>query len=126
MTAARTYQLVAELLRLNTEPEFNVSYNDKYLEPLVTVQREQEAIDYVDSLGTIPTPWRERLIVLRAYIIVCTESIKSSDDIFSAKLKAYRQEYADCLNRARDAAERAGDEQLTILPEYSLSATLER
>lgn len=126
MTAARVYQAVIELVRLNTPKELDVSYNDKYLEPLVTVQREQEAIDYIDSLGTIPAPWRARLIVLRAYIVICNESMKSTDDIFNAKLKTYRQEYAECLNRARDAAERAGDEQLTILPEYSLSATLER
>lgn len=103
-----------------------IVYNDKYLYPLINDERVDAATAFIDSMGTIPDPWRERLIMLQVYIDICVESVKAPDDIFSTKLKAYRAEFADSLNRARDAAERADDPQATLLPEYSLSATLDR
>ncbi|TXI24624.1 MAG: hypothetical protein E6Q61_04310 [Nitrosomonas sp.] len=102
-------------------------YNDKFLAPLATPERELAAKEYIESIGTIPEPWKARLIVLRTYIIICNESLKGTpDDIFSAKLKTYRQEYADAVERGRDAAIRANTPQTTILPEQTYSVTFGR
>lgn len=102
-------------------------YHDKFLAPLANAEREIAATEYINSIGVIPEPWKSRLIVLRTYIIICNESLKGTpDDIFSAKLKTYRQEFADALHRARDAAIRANASEPKMLPEQSYSATFGR
>jgi hypothetical protein len=47
--------------------------------------------------------WRDRLITLRVYIVICLESMKAPDDIFTAKLKAYRTEWEAALAQAKAA-----------------------
>ena len=78
-------------------------YSDAYLAPLVTVDRETRAIAEVAAIGTFPADWTERLVRLRAYVLVCAESQKAPDDLFSAKLATYRKEFADALPLARAA-----------------------
>lgn len=78
-------------------------YADAYLAPLVTQAREDQAASEIAMLGTFPDEWTSRLTVLRAYIITCTESMKSSDDTFAAKLSAYRKEFDAALPQARSA-----------------------
>ena len=83
-------------------------YADAYLAPLVTMAREDQSAADVAMLGTLPAAWVQRLTVLRAYVITCTESMKSADDVFSAKLAAYRKDYAEAIPQAR-AAQQAAD-----------------
>lgn len=78
-------------------------YHDAYLSDLITAEREQRAYDDVDALGTFATAWRDKLAVIRAYIITCLESQSDPDDLFSAKLAAYRREWSDTLAQARAA-----------------------
>lgn len=83
-------------------------YADGYLSPLMTVEREAQAITDVADLGTLPASWVQRLVIIRTYVIACLECSKAPDDTFAAKLSAYRKEYADQLIRAR-AAQQAID-----------------
>ena len=78
-------------------------YADGYLAPLVTMERETQAITDVADLGTLPASWVQRLVIIRAYVITCLECSKAPDDTFATKLSAYRKEYTDQLGRARAA-----------------------
>lgn len=90
-------------------------YADAYLAPLITQAREDQAVVDVGMLGTFPADWTQRLTVYQTYIITCTEAMKSSDDVFSAKLAAYRKMLADALPAAR-AAQAAVDETAGVAP----------
>lgn len=79
------------------------TYTDAYLAPLITDAREARAIAEVAELGALAAPWPARLAVLRAYLITCLESQKSADDLFAAKLSAYRKEFDSALGQARAA-----------------------
>lgn len=83
------------------------AYTDAYLAPLVTEDREARAVADVAAIGTFPTDWTERLVRLRAYVLVCLESAKSPDDLFTAKLAAYRKEWDQALPLARAAQDAA-------------------
>jgi len=85
------------------------TYHDAYLAALVTEDREDRATAEVASFGTFDEPWLGRLIVLRAYIITCIESQKSAEDVFAAKLAAYRKEWTEQLPLARAAAAAAAE-----------------
>jgi hypothetical protein len=78
-------------------------YPDAYLRSLVTEAREAQAIAEVSDVGTLPPSWVPRLVVLRAYINTCLESQKAPDDLFAAKLSAYRKEWDGALTQARIA-----------------------
>lgn len=79
------------------------TYTDAYLAPLVTQDRETRAIADVAAYGTFPADWIERLVRLRAYVLVCLESAKAADDLFTAKLSSYRKEFAEALPLAKAA-----------------------
>lgn len=99
-----------------------LEYFDAYLAPLIdkTPEFETRAAADVAQLGTFPAPWPDKLTVLRAYILVCLESLADEQDVFSAKLKQYTKEWAATLQAARIAASTAS------APVFSLTATLER
>ena len=78
-------------------------YHDAYLAPLVTQERETRALAEVDQLGTFDAAWVQRLTVLRAYVLTCLESQKAPDDLFAAKLSAYRKDFDAALTQARAA-----------------------
>lgn len=80
-----------------------LTYHDSYLTPLVTEEREARALADVDRIATFPTVWREKLGVLRAYILTCLESNAESEDVFSVKLKQYQKEFDAALALARAA-----------------------
>jgi hypothetical protein len=87
----------------------SLTYADPYLARHVTDEREARAALDVDALGTFPTLWRDRLIVLRVYLLVCIESTADPQDAFSAKLAHYRREFETTLGQARaEVAEAAG------------------
>lgn len=79
------------------------TYADQYLCRLVTPDIEARAAAHVASLGTFPPAHVAALQVLRAYVITCLESMKTPEDLFSAKLAAYRKEYDAALSQARTA-----------------------
>ncbi len=89
-----------------------MAFTDNQLATLVTPLVEANAAEYVDSLGVFPTTpvdWRQRLINLRAYIVVSQEHISAPDDVFSIKIKEYRQEWGVTLAQAKEAAQSAGE-----------------
>lgn len=103
-------------------------YADPYLAPHVTGAREDAAHAAVEALGTLPDYWVERLTVLQAYMIACAECMKAADDVFAAKLGAYRKAYDLALPQAR-AAQRVADDAAGIVPAGSgslFSIDLER
>lgn len=77
------------------------AYADAYLARLVTTEREDRATADVAALGTLPAAWVERLIPLRTYVLTCMECQQAPDDLFSAKLPAYRKEFEASLASAR-------------------------
>lgn len=92
------------------------TYADKYLASLVTTDIETRAIDDVEALGTFPAAWVERLTILRSYLLVCMESQKAPDDLFTAKLATYRREFDAALPLARQAQIAARAEAEGIAP----------
>lgn len=84
------------------------TYSDAYLGPLVTREREDRAVAELAGYGAFPVDWTERLVRLRAYVIVCAESQKSPEDLFSAKLKTYSREFEQGLPHARAAQDALG------------------
>jgi hypothetical protein len=93
-------------------------YADPYLAPYITGAREDAASAAVEALGTLPAYWVERLTTLQAYMIACAECMKAPDDVFSAKLSAYRKAYDLALPQAR-AAQAAADEAAGVAPSGS-------
>lgn len=80
------------------------NYADEYLAPLVTAERQRRAEEDVDAIKSdYPEENRDRLVVLRAYIIVCLDCGTSADDVFAHKLKQYRTEFGDELVKAEAA-----------------------
>lgn len=80
-------------------------YPDAYLAKHCTQDREDRAFAEVDTLGNFPEAWRNRLTVLRCYVIACLENQGDTEDLFAAKLKNYRAEWDTLLPQAQAAAE---------------------
>lgn len=80
-----------------------LTYDDAYLKDRITDPLEARAAQEVDDMriGAIADNVRERLVVLRAYILVCLEHQANPDDLYAAKLKNYRAEFDAALARAR-------------------------
>lgn len=83
------------------------TYTDAYLMPLVTEAREAQATTEVAELGAFPEDWLARLVIVRAYVLTCLESMRAPDDTFAAKLAAYRKEFDHLLPQARAALQAA-------------------
>lgn len=99
-----------------------LSYPDAYLAKFCTTEREVRAYADVDSAGTFATAWRDKLAVLRCYVIACLENQAQPDDLFAAKLKSYRFEYETMLAQAKAATVDAD----TGLAAASFTVSLER
>jgi hypothetical protein len=84
-----------------------IDYQDQVLSPLVTPEREALATADVDALAAFPIAWRERLIMLRTYILVCLDFASTEDDPFTLKLGQYRTEFDEALVNAKAAASAA-------------------
>lgn len=85
-----------------------LTYPDAYLAKFCTAEREARAFADVDNLGAFATEWRNRLTVLRCYILSCLENQSDTEDLFTAKLKTYRAEFDVTLVQARNAATDTG------------------
>ena len=68
------------------------TYPDAYLAKFCTEAIEDRAVADIAVMGTFNAYWTEKLVVLRAYILVCLENQADPDDLFTAKLKSYRSE----------------------------------
>ena len=84
-----------------------LTYDDAYLSTRIDSDLEERAVAFIDTLdsaGTLSDFWRERLITLRAYILVCLEHQANPDDLYAAKLKNYRSDFDATLAQARASA----------------------
>lgn len=87
-------------------------YPDAYLATFCTTEREARAIEDVAVLvdsRTLSSDWAERLTILQTYILACLENQGDPEDLFTAKLKSYREELAIQLPRAIAAADETAD-----------------
>jgi hypothetical protein len=87
------------------------TYPDAYLQPYCTEDREvraqAEVALYSDQLPdgqVFSSEWLERLTITQTYIIAALENMADPEDLFTAKLKAYRQQLDAQLPQALAAA----------------------
>ncbi|MCB1892655.1 MAG: hypothetical protein H6880_11330 [Rhodobiaceae bacterium] len=85
------------------------NYPDAYLAKFCTEEREARAVDDVALFAasadvTFSADWAERLTIIQTYILAALENQADADDLFTAKLKAYRDQLAVELPRAVTAA----------------------
>lgn len=104
------------------------TYPDAYLAKHCNDDREARALSEVQRLAaiadvTLSDDWTEQLTVVQCYVLAALENQADPDDLFSAKLKAYRQRFSDMLPQAIAAA-RA--EEGTISNVGIMSIPLER
>ena len=84
-----------------------LEYNDAYLQKFCTEEREERAIDAVslyDPDDSFSQTWLDKLAVVQCYILACLENQAQPDDLFSTKLKSYREEFKSMLVQARNSA----------------------
>lgn len=95
-----------------------LTYTDAYLKQRITSSIEQRAFDEVDAVGAFADDWRDKLAVIRAYILTCLEFGGEQNDTFSVKLSQYRREWDFSLALARasssDTSSARGLHSLTI------------
>lgn len=104
------------------------TYPDAYLARFAVEERETRALAdvalFATSAGvTFDADWTERLTILQTYILACLENQSDGEDLFTAKLKAYREQLGTQLPRAIAAAQA---EAGTISNISLLSIPLER
>lgn len=80
-----------------------LTYQDAYLAKFCTEERESRAFADVDALGTFATTWRDKLATVRCYVLACMENQADKEDLFTAKLKSYRDEFSAVLAQAQAA-----------------------
>jgi hypothetical protein len=95
----------------------SLDYRDAYLKDFCSYEVETLAYSDVDLLGTFTTAWRNKLAIVRAYILVCQENQANDEDLFTAKLKTYEKEFEGLLARARTASP---DDDGNYAPIYSI------
>lgn len=94
-----------------------LAYYDAYLSKHCTSEREARAYADVDLLGTFTEAWRDKLTVVKCYILACLENQAQADDLFAEKLKAYNTEFRGLLAQARSVTE---DSEGNILSVFSI------
>lgn len=81
----------------------SLKYTDAYLSRHITQAIETQAFADVDELGIFPSDWRNRLTVVRSYILTCLEKGAQAGDTYEMKLGQYRKEFDFVLAQARRA-----------------------
>ncbi|MEY2656189.1 MAG: hypothetical protein RLZZ524_3217 [Pseudomonadota bacterium] len=83
------------------------TYPDAYLATFCTEERETRAIaDIAVFEAQLPegqefsADWTERLVIVQTYILACMENQADTEDLFTAKLKTYRQQLDILLPQA--------------------------
>ena len=99
-------------------------YLDAYLSAFCTDERENRAIAEVERLATgadveFTDAWTEQLVVCKCYVLAAIENQAAPDDLFGAKLKAYRSSFDTMLPQAIAAA-RAVDGTVSSVSIFSI------
>lgn len=84
-------------------------YLDAYLSAFCVDERETRAIAEVSRLATgagvtFSDDWTEQLVVCHCYVLASMENQAAPDDLFAAKLKAYKARFDTLLTQAVAAA----------------------
>lgn len=95
------------------------TYPDAYLARFCVEEREARALSIVEGYAdaaevTLSADWTERLTIAQTYILAALENQADPEDLFSAKLKAYREEFGALLPQAVAAAKAAEGEATNI------------
>ena len=88
------------------------TYPDAYLSKYCTEDREDRATADVEVMAgtrTFSAAWSEKLIITQTYILACIENQANAEDLFTAKLKTYRQQMQIDLPMAIAAADEEAD-----------------
>lgn len=88
------------------------TYPDAYLAKFCTEARELRAIADVELMEgerTFSADWKQRLTITQCYILSCLENQADPEDLFTAKLKAYREQLQVQLPQAIAAADEAAN-----------------
>jgi hypothetical protein len=78
-------------------------YPDAYLARFCNQDREDRALADVAVMAgsrTFSADYIERLTILQAYVISCLENQAADDDLFTTKLKTYREQLQLVLSQA--------------------------
>jgi hypothetical protein len=97
-----------------------LTYRDAYLQKFCTPELEALAyadVDLYDPDGNFTESWRDKLTVVRAYVLACLENQSDNEDLFTAKLKSYEKEFQGLLAQARTAAV---DSEGNLAPIFSI------
>jgi hypothetical protein len=86
------------------------TYEDAFLAPRCTEEREDRAVADVALLGAFSAAWTERLVKTQTYILACRENQSDAEDLYGVKLKTYSAAMAALLPQAQRAAAEAADE----------------
>jgi hypothetical protein len=90
-----------------------LTYTDAYLSRSITESIETRAFADVDELGTFQSDWRNRMTVVRAYILTCLEKGAQAGDTYEMKLGQYRKEFDFVLSQAK-RAQAAADSTINV------------
>ena len=99
------------------------TYPDAYLADFCTEERETRAIADVLVLAgtrTFSSAWTERLVIVQTYILACIENQANADDLFTAKLKTYRDQLSILLPQASLDADKTAEVQGAGLSLFSI------
>jgi hypothetical protein len=78
-----------------------LAYTDAYLKTRITPELEARARADIDAMGAFLPESRDKLTVLRVYLLACLEQGGQQDDTFAVKLGQYRKEFEFALRNAR-------------------------
>lgn len=93
------------------------TYPDAYLAKFCTEEREARAGEDVLLMAgerTFSADWIERLTIVQTYILACMEHQADPEDLFTAKLKTYREELKGLLPNAERDADATADVESTV------------
>lgn len=92
-------------------------YPDAYLAKFCVEERETRAIADVEVMAgdrTFSADWTERLAIVQTYILACLEHQADPEDLFTHKLKTYREELKRLLPQAERDADATADVPSTV------------
>ena len=92
-------------------------YPDAYLAKFCTEEREARAVEDVTLMAgerTFSADWNERLTIVQCYILACMEHQADPEDLFTAKLKTYREELKLLIPNAERDADATADVPSTV------------